>query len=209
MEPRPFIADVVLTTVLTAGLTGGLTGGLAGCGQQAAQPAAATASAGTSTAASTTASTTASTASSSSATPPRPVGQLRRTAYPADLAAAVHTRGFDVRPAGGRRVRVSVAAAVAASHDFRPPGVPTAVHLALVTTPGFGSLDFSAPDHAAKHLFNRTAAWLVVYDGQEAGQPGTWVVFVNARTGVAQAMVGFGAGLQGGAPCPNNRCIFE
>lgn len=150
-----------------------------------------------------------STPTSAATSAPASSSTLGATAYPADLAAAVRTRGFDLDQDRGVTPAVGIGAAITASHDFRPPGVPVAIHLALVTTPGFGSLDFSSPSHGSTDLFDRTAAWLVVYHGEEAGQPGTWVVFVDATTGQAQAMVGFGAGLQGGAPCPHNRCIFE
>lgn len=143
----------------------------------------------------------------STVSPSASASMLVATAYPADLAAAVRTRGFDLAPATGQHVPVTVGAAVTASKDFRPPGTAVAAHLALVTTPGFTSLDFAAPKRGK--LFDRTPTWLVVYHGEEAGQAGTWVVFVNAATGEAQSMVGFGANLQGGAPCPNNRCIFE
>lgn len=173
----------LVTTVLTAALPTVLSTTLAGCGHQVARPA-------------------------QTASPSASSGVLEPSPYPADLATAVRTRGFDLEPDPGTP-RVGVAAAVASSTQFRPPGVATAIHLARVTTPGFGSLDFSSPDHGSKHLFDATAVWVVVYDGEEAGQPGTWVVFVDATSGEAQAMVGFGAGLQGGAPCPNNRCIFE
>jgi len=136
-------------------------------------------------------------------------GVLAPTAYDSDLAAATRTRGFDLSPAGGVTPAVGVGAAVAASAGFRPPGEPVAVHLALVSTPGFGSLDFSDPSHARDHVLSGTPTWVVVYHGQEDGIPGVWVVFVDATTGEAKAMVGFGANLTGGAPCPNGRCIFE
>lgn len=131
------------------------------------------------------------------------------TGYSTRLAAAVRDRGFDLSPAAGAPAKIRADEAITASKDFRPPGVAVAVHLARVWTPGFGSLDFGSPSHGAQHEFGHAPAWLVVYRGREDGTPGIWVVFVDAVTGEAKAMVGFGAHLRGGAPCPGGRCIFE
>lgn len=169
--------------VVVVGMLGAL---LVGCGQRGTEPP--TPHRGPSTRASTTV-------------------RLRPTAIPRRLAAALRGRGFEVRDPASWHVRTTAAQALKASTDFRPAGVARELHRAMVTSPGF--VDPSMHPGRSHRKFDRTPAWLVVYRGHVDGHPSIQVVIVDARSGGTQAVLGFGGGYSGGAPCHRGRCITE
>ncbi|HEY4333658.1 MAG TPA: hypothetical protein VGM78_13850, partial [Ilumatobacteraceae bacterium] len=141
-----------------------------------------------------------------SPTQPSPSVAITPTAYSPQLASALRGRGFRIAPTTVSP-QVSVAQALVASRDFRPVGTPTQIHLVQVTTPGF--VEPAAGGGPLHRKFDRTTAWLVVYRGLTDGHVSLMVVIVDARTASTQAVLGFGAGFRGGAPCHRGRCITE
>jgi hypothetical protein len=192
--------------MLAAVVGGAVMASLAGCGGSA--PAASPSGQPSISVAPSTSTATASLTAPSSTTSSATSGAIAPTPYTTVLAKAARQRGFQLEPIAGGVPRITAAAAIRRAAEFRSPGEVSAIHLARVYSP-----TFRVPvvgDVHAKLKFPHSLTWLVIYTGTVGGQRSTFVVFVDATHGDVAAVVGFGgANLNGGAPCPNGRCITE